>query len=164
MVLQTFAVFTGHPEHKFTNPGMGLLSQAKKKDMDMTLTALPNGLKSFFVDKETVEKTENYTVVATTDSGKVFGTAVDGVVFTLPAIAIGNTVTFVNLAEDGLAEMSLSPQAADGITYAGASDDNKDLINTKATSKKGDYVTLASLDGVVAWQVVASRGVWAKEG
>ena len=83
--------------------------------------------------------------------------------FTLPSIAIGNTVTFVNTAPDGVAGLSISPAAADGVTYAGSSTDNKDLINTKATSKTGDFVTLASLDGVVAWQVVAARGVWAKE-
>ena len=40
---------------------------------------------------------------------------------------------------------------------------DKGLINSKATAKKGDYVTLASLNGVVAWQVVDVRGVWAKE-
>lgn len=109
-------------------------------------------------------KIANYTVVATTDSGKTLASATDGMAFTLPAIAIGNTVTFVNTAEDGANTLTISPNASDGITYAGASDDDKDLINTKATSKKGDYVTLASLDGVVAWQVVAVRGIWAKEG
>ena len=40
---------------------------------------------------------------------------------------------------------------------------DKDLINTKATSKVGDYVVLASLDGTTAWQVVDAQGVWAKE-
>ena len=83
--------------------------------------------------------------------------------FTLPSIAIGNTVTFVNMAPDGTGEMSISPAALDGITYVGDSTDDKDLINTKATQKQGDFVTLASLDGVAAWQVVAVRGVWAKE-
>lgn len=110
-----------------------------------------------------VDKTANYTVVITTDSGKTFTCKLDGMVFTLPSIAIGNTITFVNTAKDGAAAINISPAAADGITYAGASDDNKDLINTKATAKFGDYVTLSSLDGVVAWQVVAARGIWAKE-
>ncbi len=129
----------------------------------MGLTNFPNGISSFFVDTEAVEKTANYTVVITTDSGKTFASKTDGVVFTLPGIAIGNTVTFINTAEDGQNELTVSPNASDGITYAGSSTDNKDIINTKATSKKGDFITLASLDGVVAWQVVASRGIWAKE-
>jgi len=111
----------------------------------------------------TVSKKANYTVVINTDSGKTFTSKTDGVVFTLPSIAIGNTVTFVNLGDDGTNTLTVSPAALDGITYAGSATDNKDIINTKATSKKGDYITLASLDGVISWQVVASKGIWAKE-
>jgi hypothetical protein len=108
-------------------------------------------------------KASNYTVVITTDSGKTFISKTDGVVFTLPAIAIGNVFTFVNTAADGQNTFTISPNASDGITYAGSSTDDKDLINTKATSKVGDYVVLASLDGTTAWQVVDAQGVWAKE-
>jgi hypothetical protein len=129
----------------------------------LRLTAYPNGVASFLVDSNFTEKTANYTVVITDDSGKTFVSTLDGITYTLPAIAIGNTVTFVNMAEDGQAALNISPNASDGITYAGSSTDDKDLINAKATAKKGDFVTLASLDGTVAWQVVAARGVWAKE-
>ena len=129
----------------------------------MSLTNFPNGIGSFLVDSNATNKTAAYTVVITTDSGKTFTSSTDSIVFTLPGIAIGNTITFVNTATDGTADLSISPAAADGITYAGSSTDDKDLINTKATAKLGDFVTLASLDGVVAWQVVASRGIWAKE-
>ena len=127
------------------------------------LTDYPNGLSTFVVDTQAVAKTANYTIIITTDSGKTFTSKLDGMVFTLPSIAIGNTVTIVNTAPSGTAGISISPAALDGITYAGSSTDNKDLINTKATAKYGDSVTLASLDGVVAWQVVDARGVWAKE-
>ena len=127
------------------------------------LTNFPNGLSSFFVDSNSETKTANYTVIIDTDSGKTLTSSLNGIVFTLPSIAIGNTVTFVNMAPDGTGEMSISPAALDGITYVGDSTDDKDLINTKATQKQGDFVTLASLDGVAAWQVVAVRGVWAKE-
>ena len=127
------------------------------------LTNLPNGLSGFLVDSNFEEKSAAYTVVITDDSGKTFVSKTDGIVYTLPSIAIGNTVTFVNTAPNGDADISISPAAADGITYAGSATDNKDLINTKATAQTGDFVTLASLDGVVAWQVVAVRGVWAKE-
>lgn len=127
------------------------------------LTKFPNGVSGFFVDSNAEEKTANYTVVISTDSGKTFIAELDGIVFTLPSIAIGNTVTFVNTAPDGTADLSISPAALDGITYDGSSTDNKDLINTKATAKQGDFVTLASLNGTAAWQVVAARGVWAKE-
>ena len=127
------------------------------------LTKFPNGVSSFLVDSNAVAKEAAYTVVITTDSGKTFVTETDAVVFTLPGIAIGNTVTFVNNGVDGTVALTISPNASDGITYAGSSSDDKDLINTKATAKRGDFVTLASLDGVVAWQVVAARGIWAKE-
>lgn len=128
------------------------------------LTNFPNGLKSFIVDNNAEEKDSAYTVVITTDSGKTFtNKQTDGVVFTMPSIAIGNTVTFVNTAQDGTADLAVSPALLDGITYAGSSTDDKDIINTKATAKYGDFITLASLDGVIAWQVVALRGIWAKE-
>ncbi len=128
------------------------------------LSGYPNGLSTFIVDSNAESKDSAYTVVITTDSGKTFTNSLtDGVVFTLPSIAIGNTVTFVNTAPSGQADLTISPAAADGITYAGSSTDNKDLINTKATAKYGDSVTLSSLNGTVAWQVVAARGIWAKE-
>ena len=129
----------------------------------LRLSVYPNGLASFLVDSNAHIKTANYTVVINTDSGKTITSTLDGFVATLPAIAIGNTVTFINMADDGTAAFSVSPAAADGITYAGSSTDDKDIINAKATAKKGDFITLASLDGVVAWQVTAVRGVWAKE-
>ena len=127
-------------------------------------TNFPNGLKSFLVDSRAVQKDANYTVVITTDSGKQFITATDGIVFTLPSIAIGNTFTIMYTGLNGKAAINISPAALDGITYAGTQVDDKDLILTKATAKTGDYVTLASLDGVIAWQVVAVRGIWTKEG
>ena len=130
----------------------------------MRTTNFPNGIDSFLIDSNAVSKVAAYTVVITTDSGTTFTNGeTDGVVFTLPGIAIGNTVTFVNTGLDGTADLTISPNASDGITYAGSSTDNKDLILTKTTSKTGDYVTLASLDGVVAWQVVDVRGIWTKE-
>lgn len=126
------------------------------------LTNFPNGVGGYLVDDQAVAKEAAYTVVITTDSGKTFTTETDGQVFTLPTIAGGNTITFVNMAPDGSAGVSISPAALDGITYVGSSTDDKDLINTKATSKRGDFVTLSSgLNS--SWQVTAVRGIWAKE-
>ena len=107
-------------------------------------------------------KKSNYTVT-TSDSGKTLVSETDGVVFTLPAIAVGYSFKFVNNAPDGANALTISPAAADGITYAGSSTDNKDLINTKATSKQGDYVVISSLNGTAAWQVTEVRGTFAKE-
>ena len=107
-------------------------------------------------------KTSNYTVT-TGDSGKTFVSATDGVVFTLPAIATGAVYKFVNAADDGTNTLTISPNASDGIQYAGSATDDKDLINTKSTSKQGDYVVIASLDSTTNWSVTEVRGVFAKE-
>ena len=107
-------------------------------------------------------KQANYTV-AEADSGKTFTSSTDGVVFTLPAIAIGYVFTFVNTGTDGSNTLTISPNANDGILYAGSLTDDKDVINTKATSKVGDYVTIASLNSTAHWTVVDVQGVFAKQ-
>jgi hypothetical protein len=109
------------------------------------------------------QKDSSYTVVISTDSGKTFLSNTTDVVFTLPAIAIGNVVTFVNTAADGGNNLTISPNSSDGILYLGSLTDNKDVINTASTSKVGDYVTIASLNSTVFWTVVDVQGVWAKE-
>ena len=107
-------------------------------------------------------KTSNYTVT-TGDSGKTFVSATDGVVFTLPAIATGAVFKFANAAEDGTNALTISPNASDGIDYAGSKTDDKDVINTKATSKQGDFIVIASLSSTTHWSVTSVRGVFAKE-
>ena len=109
------------------------------------------------------QKDSSYTVVISTDSGKTFLSNTKDVVFTLPAIAIGNVVTFVNTGADGQNNLTISPQSGDGILYLGSLTDDKDVINTQGTSKVGDYVTIASLNSTVFWTVVDVQGVWAKE-
>ena len=109
------------------------------------------------------QKDSNYTVVISTDSGKTFLSNTTDVVFTLPAIAIGNVFTFVNTAADGVNTFTVSPNSSDGILYLGSLTDDKDVINTQATSKVGDYVTIASLNSTAFWTVVDVQGVWAKE-
>jgi len=110
------------------------------------------------------QKDSNYTVVITTDSGKTFLSNTKDVVFTLPAIAVGNVFTFINTGADGQNNLTISPNSSDGITYAGSSTDDKDLINTQGTSKVGDYVKIQAMNGdVTAWQVTDVQGVWAKE-
>ena len=107
-------------------------------------------------------KTSNTTLTAAA-SGKTFVSATDGVVFTLPAIATGAVFKFETAAEDGTNTLTISPNASDGIQYAGSATDDKDLINTKATSRQGDFVVIASLDSTANWSVTSVRGVFAKE-
>ncbi len=123
-----------------------------------SMTTFPGGI----LDGSEVRKSSAYTVVITADSGKTFVNDVS-VVYTLPSIAIGNTFTFVYDGIDGAANITLSPAAIDGITYAGSSTDDKDLVLTTATARRGDFVTISSQDGVIAWQVMAIRGTWVKQ-
>ena len=109
-----------------------------------------------------VRKSAAYTVVVNTDSGKTFVTNTT-MVFTLPSIAVGEVYEFIYDGEDGAGQLSVSPAALDGITYVGDATDDKDIINTLATAKHGDRITVASLDGVVSWQITDAKGVWAKE-
>ena len=110
-----------------------------------------------------IETKTSSATLTTGDSGKTFVSATDGVVFTLPAIATGAVFKFVNAAEDGTNTLTISPNASDGIDYAGSKTDDKDVINTKATSKQGDFIVIASLSSTTHWSVTSVRGTFAKE-
>lgn len=124
-----------------------------------SLTTFPGGI----LDGNEVAKSAAYTVVINTDAGKTFTTDVS-MTYTLPGIAIGNTLKFVYTGVDGAATITISPNSSDGICYAGSQTDDKDLILAAATAKRGDYVILAALDQTVSWQVTDARGVWTKQG
>lgn len=97
------------------------------------------------------------------DCGVVQLVDTDAKTVTLPATAAGLQYTIVNAGADAAVLVTISPQAADKISGAGLTPaDNKDLLNTKATAKKGDYVTLLA-DGVDGWVVTRMAGAWARE-
>lgn len=97
------------------------------------------------------------------DAGIVQVVTADGKVVTLPATHVGDVYLVENGGADGTVGLSISPQAADKISGAGlTAADNKDLINTKATAKKGDYVKLIA-DGVDGFVVAEMVGTWARE-
>lgn len=118
---------------------------------------------------------ENYieTITATqtlsyNDSGKVFLVATDALVITLPATKAGVKFTFVNSGADANNIITISPNSSDKIigsianaaadSVCSASDDG-DLVNTKATSNKGDRVTLVG-DGEDGWYIIEGIGIW----
>lgn len=111
-------------------------------------------------------KSDNYTVDIL-DTGKVIHVDTDAKAITLPAIATGCDIIFVNDGADGAVAVNIDPAAADkiqGPDIAGA--DNKDLINTKATAIRGDFVHLVGNDNADGWIVgpYGMRGIWATEG
>ena len=132
----------------------------------MGTTWFPTGVDTQLRDKNrTQRKTTTYTVTAADNATSFVSKATT--VYTLPSTLSGLLYTFVNEGKDGICQISVSPAAADGINGAGVTTViNKDIINTLATSKKGDYILIAAgagAAGVTAWSVVAQRGIWAKE-
>lgn len=117
-----------------------------------------------------------YTVVSADDGDIVIASAADNDVVTLPDAAaanLGMRITVQNRGADGAHKLSVSPHSSDKIfggIHGGAGGDlvsfaegaDKDIINTKATAKKGDYVVLVS-DGSTGWWVIGGKGVWASE-
>jgi hypothetical protein len=97
------------------------------------------------------------------DNGKAFFVDTDAFTITLPAVATPLNCKIVNIGAFGAVAVNVSPNASDkvqGPDLAGT--DNKDLINTKATAKRGDFVVLTTGDANGA--VVAElRGTWATE-
>jgi hypothetical protein len=70
----------------------------------------------------------------------------------------------MNGGADGALAVTISPDANDkvmGPDIAGA--DNKDLVNTKATAKRGDRAVISAghADG---WVVTTLVGTWAQQG
>jgi hypothetical protein len=95
------------------------------------------------------------------DTGKVICCTVTTVV-TLPATATAlDNVTLLCVAPFGTAQISADPAAADKIMGPDlAGTDNTDLINTLATARRGDFVTLRAghADG---YTVTGLKGIWA---
>jgi len=105
------------------------------------------------------------------DSGTVYLVGTDALVVTLPATKKGAKFSFINSGADGNNIITISPNANDAIigSIANAAADSvasgvadKDIINTKATSNKGDRITLVG-DGVDGWYIVEGVGIWASQ-
>jgi hypothetical protein len=126
-----------------------------------------NGVLTYYREvKHTAQKSQTKsadTTLTAGDSGIVTYVDTDGKVITLPATAAGITYTIVNAGADGAVAVAISPASSDKIQGAGlTAADNKDLINTKATAKKGDSVTLVG-DGADGWFIQSMHGTWARE-
>ena len=131
-----------------------------------TLYTLPDG-------RRAVDVSEAKTL-AITDQGVVQNVITDAIVVTLPSTVVGYSFTIRNggdpaantpagSAADASANVTVSPAALDliaGMQVTAA--DDKDFVNTKATAKIGDEITLVG-NGTTGWNVEAVRGIWAKE-
>ena len=83
---------------------------------------------------------------------------------TLPAVAEGVSFWLINGCADGTL-MTVSPNGDDKFLYSSdgaAGVDDKDIVNTAATAKKGDFVKISygSADG---WVIHEMGGTWVDE-
>lgn len=114
--------------------------------------------------------------LAAADTGYVQNVIADNVVLTLPSVGPGLNFTFRNggakVNASGPAgatagksvKLSIDPAAADKIEggVGGTAVANKDIINTKATSRVGDEYQVMG-GATTTWQTIYRKGVWARE-
>lgn len=97
------------------------------------------------------------------DNGKLFVITADAVIITMPAVATPVNCVISNGGAYGAQAINVSPNASDKIQGPDLpGTDNKDLINTKATARRGDFVRLITGDanGPIVSEL---RGTWATE-
>tara|TARA_B100000029_G_C17303927_1_gene861761 strand:+ start:309 stop:776 length:468 start_codon:yes stop_codon:yes gene_type:complete len=94
--------------------------------------------------------------------GAYVNIATDAKTLTLPAVTVGSSYIIVNSASDAGALLTISPNSSDKflVDIAGAAGtDDKDIINTKATQNKYDFVHLIGL-AAAGWHIADIRGTW----
>ena len=131
-----------------------------------TLYNLPDG-------RRAVDVTENKTL-AITDQGIVQVVKTDAIVVTLPATVVGYNFTVMNGGDAPTGaptgagsneSCAVTIATSTGDLIAGGqitAADDKDYVNTKATAKVGDEVTLVG-NGTTGWNILHQRGIWARE-
>ena len=107
-------------------------------------------------------------------AGQEFNVGTDALTLTLPKIYstnLGMEFTFRNIGADGNNIITISPNAADGVngSIANAAADSvasgtvdKDIVNTKATANKGDWIKIKAV-ALTAWYITGGVGIWASE-
>ena len=140
--------------HRFVSSGVAIVEFDAPKMLDPW---------HMYSVRETLSGTKTFDAQ---DCGKLFCVDADGDgdALTLPAIADGlSGLTILAVGAFGTTAVTISPASADmilGPDITGA--DDKDLICTKATQRRGDFVTLIAGDAD-GYMVTASRGTWARQ-
>ena len=97
------------------------------------------------------------------DSGKIIVVTGADKVVTLPATQAGLVYTIVTGIVSSTTGLSVSPAAADQIIGLGfTAADDKDAINTQATERVGDSITLVG-NGSTGWLAIHASGTWARQ-
>lgn len=130
-----------------------------------TLYELPDG-------RMAVDVTEAKTL-AIKDQGVVQNVIYDGAVITLPAAVVSYTYTIRNggaidsgaaagSAGDGSMDITIKPNTTEYMSGCELATDASDwVVNTKATAKVGDEVTLVAAVAT-GWTITKMKGIWAR--
>lgn len=114
------------------------------------------------VTAEVVTSAVNLTLTQD-DSGKIIVITGADKVVTLPATQEGLVYTIVTGATSVTTGLSVSPAAADQIIGLGfTAADDKDAINTQASERVGDSITLVG-NGSTGWLAINASGTWARQ-
>lgn len=121
-----------------------------------------------------VENIDTSKTLALADNGVVQNVIADGLTITLPATTAGACFVIRNggapassglpttSGSDGSVLVTVAPNASDQIAGLGfTAADNKAALNTKATARVGDQITLVG-DGTNGWNVLQARGIWTR--
>lgn len=115
-----------------------------------------------FSIRETLTGTKTFDIQ---DNSKLFAVTADGDgdALTLPAVAAGlGSILIYAVGAFGTTALTISPNANDSIAGPdAAATDDSDLILTKATQRRGDYVWLGHGDAD-GYHVKQLKGTWAK--
>ena len=115
-----------------------------------------------YTKRETLSGTKTFDIE---DNGKVFFVDADGDAdaLTLPSVATPVNIRIVAIGAFGTTLVKIDPAAADKIQGPDLpGTDNKDLLLTKATQRRGDFVKLETGDANGPL-VTELRGIWATE-
>ena len=147
--IPTAGVFIGFV-HRFISAGVVVVEFKAGKYLDP------------YADFVHETKSLDYTVAAT-DAAKWLWLDTDAKTITLPAVEGIAGFRIGNIGAFGAILVTIAPNALDmiegpDITAA----DNKALLNTKATARRGDYLEIQNGDAN-GWSVTRKRGTWVRQ-
>jgi hypothetical protein len=112
--------------------------------------------------------------ISEADLGNDHNVATDALTIGLPLITSGNlgsTVFFRNTGASAAVKLTVSPKDTNKIignitlsasVFSASGVLDKDVINTKATALKGDWIALRAVS-LTEWYIIGGQGIWASE-
>ena len=112
--------------------------------------------------------------ISEADLGNDHNVATDALTIGIPLITSGNlgsTIFFRNTGADAAVKLVISPKNTNKIigsitlsasVFSASGVLDKDVINTKATALKGDWIALRAVS-LTEWYIIGGQGIWASE-